>query len=287
VKRVRDSTRGIQLGRAGGSTAPRLRLAHDEPARGSPPAPAGATLSAVSPPEQRPGPRRPGRDDAGAPVGQVGQHPGNGGDAAEQRRLAATVRQLRIELARLRGELDDDAEAPAPAAAGTGAKTPAVELERRLADAQTRAAEAESRLVRVTGEMTADRQTLDLLRALLAAEQDAGRERDRLLADTRASAEARVEEQALAHDREVEQLRTDLAAARHQAADLAARLAAEASARARLEVRTRQLDAEIDELRAWISAAQSRRRGVLRRDIPPRRPRADASDPGMRPPGGG
>jgi chromosome segregation ATPase len=89
--------------------------------------------------------------------------------------------------------------------------------------------------------------------------------------DVQEAAEERRAEQTLTHLRDLERVRSELAAVRGECATLAERLETEGAARSRAEARVRQLDREIDELRNWISAVQSRRRSLLRR-VPPAPP---------------
>jgi chromosome segregation ATPase len=270
------------------------------------------------------GPRRLGRREVGPTVVDD-----SSGGVAEQRRLAATVARLRLELARLRGELDDDAQ---PAQAGgirTAAGVAEVEAEEHdaAAEAVARAQEAEHRVGLLVEELGSERRSLDQLRARLAGLEEAEGRRDALLADSEArlgvvagleealreerearvtletlrdgleaameearrrherevtdvqeAAEERRAEQTLTHLRELERVRTELAAVRGECATLAETLEAEGTARSRAEARVRELDREVDELRNWISAVQSRRRSLLRR-VPP------APPPGPFPPG--
>jgi chromosome segregation ATPase len=85
-------------------------------------------------------------------------------DVLEQRRLAATVRQLRLELARVRGELDEGL-----GAAGVERAAADVDLEDRVAEAEARAEEAERHARCLAAELATARRAVDLLRARLAA----------------------------------------------------------------------------------------------------------------------
>jgi chromosome segregation ATPase len=261
-----------------------------------------------------PGPRRPGRREVGPPVVD---EPSPAAEA-ERRRLAATVARLRLELARLRGELDDDDDA-APGGTRHVAGTDAEQRD-LAAEADLRAQEAEHRVRLLAEELGTERRELDQLRGRLADLEAAGGRNDALAATLAEEREARImletlrdglaaamEEQRRRHDREVadvveaaeerrvelsrshlrdqEQLRAELAAAAAECAALAERLEAEAGARARAEARCRDLDREVDELRNWISAARSRRRSLLRHSAPPPLPeRIHASDHRMTPP---
>jgi chromosome segregation ATPase len=262
------------------------------------------------------GPRRPGRREAGPAAVD------DSGGGGEQRRLAATVARLRLELARLRGELDDDA-GPAPAGAAriaAGAPEAKTEEHDPAAEAAARAKEAEHRVSLLVEELGSERRSLDRLRARLAGLEEAEGRREALLADSKArievvagleaalreerearvmletlrdgleaameearrrherevtdvqeAGEERRAEQTLTHLRELERVRTELAAVRCECATLEERLEAEGTARSRAEARVGELDREVDELRNWISAVQSRRRNLLRR-VPPAPP---------------
>jgi hypothetical protein len=214
----------------------------------------------------------------------------------EHRRLLATVRRLRLELARLRGELDDapaGGEAEAAELVGV-AVDPDAEVEPEAhdpaAEAEARAAEAERRVRLLAEEVASEQRELERLAAALGEEREARlmlealrdglegameeqrRRYEREVTDVQEAAEDRRTEQTLEHIHTEEQLRTDLGAARVESAALTERLEAEAAARSRAEERCAQLDREVDELRNWISAAESRRgllRRVARRMTPP------------------
>lgn len=110
---------------------------------------------------------------------------------AEQRRLEATVARLRLELARLRGEVED-ADAPVDA----GSVTPADGAEPEpaageiLAAAEARAAGAEERVRLLAEELGTERRTLDQLRGRLAGLEEA----EAALAAEVAAREARLEQ---------------------------------------------------------------------------------------------
>jgi hypothetical protein len=251
-----------------------------------------------------PGPRRLGRREVGpAVVDERGPTA-----EAEQKRLAATVARLRLELARLRGELDDDAAVPGVTRHLAGVAETDAEQGDLAAEADARAEEAEHRVRLLAEELGAERCELDLLRDRLAELEAAGgrsdavaaalveeREARVMLETLRDGLEAALEEQRTRHEREVadvveaaedrcaqlsqghlregEQLRAELDAAGAECATLAGRLETEAGARLRAEARGRDLDREVDELRNWISAVESRRRGLLRRSPLPPPPR--------------
>ncbi len=248
-----------------------------------------------------PGPRRLGRREVGPAVVE------ERGPAAEaeQRRLAATVARLRLELARLRGELDDDAGAAVVTRELAGvAETGEAERD-AVAEAEARAEQAEVRVRLLVEELGAERRELDQLRARLteleAADgrsdslaQALAEEREaRIMLETlRDSLEAAMEEQRARHQREVadvveaaeqrcaelsqghlleqERLGAERDAAAAERAALVERVQTEAAARSRAEARARDLDREVDELRTWICAARSRRRSLLgRSSLPP------------------
>lgn len=96
-------------------------------------------------------------------------------DVLEQRRLAATIRQLRFELARVRGELDEGIQDLG--AAGVEGAAAVVDLEDRLAEAEARAEEAERHARCLAAELATARRAVDLLRARLAALEAAPEER--------------------------------------------------------------------------------------------------------------
>jgi vacuolar-type H+-ATPase subunit I/STV1 len=172
----------------------------------------------VHPPGSRRSSRRPAEVDGGA----------------EQRRLEATVARLRLELARLRGEVDDDVQA-SPGVADVAAEDAGAG--EAVAEAETRAAAAEERVRLLVEELGSERCALDELRARLAVlEEAAGR-----VAEDAGAADAGLER--------IAALETALAEER--------------------EARVRELDREVDELRNWISAAESRRRGLFRRGLLP------------------
>ncbi|MEA2618281.1 MAG: hypothetical protein QOE72_4064 [Chloroflexota bacterium] len=263
-----------------------------------------------------PGPRRQGRREVGPPVVD---EPSPAAEA-ERRRLAATVARLRLELARLRGELDDDAAAPGGTRHLAGVAGTDAEQGDLAAEADVRAREAEHRVRLLAEELGTERRELDQLRDRLADLEAAGGRNDALASTLAEEREARImletlrdglaaamEEQRRRHEREVadvveaaeerrvelgrshlheqEQLRAELDAAAAECAALAERLEAEAGARARAEARCRDLDREVDELRNWISAAQSRRRSLLRHSaLPPPPGRIRSSDRRMTPP---
>ncbi|HEY0409313.1 MAG TPA: hypothetical protein VGE42_03505, partial [Candidatus Dormibacteraeota bacterium] len=248
-----------------------------------------------------PGSRRLGRREVGPPV--VDER--SPAAEAERRRLAATVAQLRLELARLRGELDDDDDdAPGGTRHLAGVAETDAEQGDLAAEADARAREAEHRVRLLAEELGTERRELDQLRGRLADLEAAGgrtdalaatlaeehearimletlrdgleaamddqrRRHEREIADVVEAAEERRVELSRGHLREREQLRAELAAAAAECAALAERLEAEVAARARAEARCRDLDREVDELRNWISAAQSRHRSLLRRVAPP------------------
>jgi chromosome segregation ATPase len=85
---------------------------------------------------------------------------------AEQRRLEATVVRLRLELARLRGEVDDADVPIGPAAAP--AATPAGDDEPEPPAAAAVVAAAEERVRLLAEELGAERRTVDELRTRLA-----------------------------------------------------------------------------------------------------------------------
>jgi chromosome segregation ATPase len=263
-----------------------------------------------------PGPRRLGRREVGP--GVVDERTPTA--EAEQRRLAATVARLRLELARLRGELDDDDDAPGVTRHLAGVAETDAEQGDLAAEADARARDAEHRVRLLAEELGAERRDLDRLRGRLADVEAAGGRNDALVSALAEEREARImletlrdglqaamEEQRTRHQREVadvveaaedrrvelsqshlreqEQLRAELDAAGAECGALAERLEAEAGARARAEARGRDLDREVDELRNWISAAQSRRLSLLRRSpLPPRPGRIPPSDRRMTPP---
>jgi chromosome segregation ATPase len=109
----------------------------------------------------------------------------SGGGVAEQRRLAATVARLRLELARLRGELDDET-GTAPAGPEAGVAATEEEDADRAAEAAARTQEAEHRVRLLVEELGSERRTLDQLRARLAGLEEAGGRRDAQLADSEA-----------------------------------------------------------------------------------------------------
>jgi hypothetical protein len=265
-----------------------------------------------------PGPRRLGRREVEpAAVDERGP-----AAEAERRRLTATVARLRLELARLRGELDDDDAPPGVTRHLAGIAETDAERGELAAEADARAREAEHRVRLLAEELGTERRELDQLRARLADLEAAGGKNDAVAAMLAEEREARImletlrdgletamEEQRTRHEREVadvvqaaeerrveltrshlreqEQLRAELDAAGAECAALAGRLEAEAGNRARAEARGRDLDREVDELRNWISAARSRRRGILGRFVPPPPPppgRIQPSDRRMTPP---
>ncbi len=248
-----------------------------------------------------PGPRRLGRREVGPAIADEGAPAAE----AEQRRLAATVARLRLELARLRGELDDDAGAALPTRELAGVPETGNTEADPVADAETRAAEAEVRVRLLAEELSAERRELDQLRARLAELEAAGGRSDALAATLAEEREARImletlrdgleaamEEQRKRHEREVadvveaaeerraelsqghlleqERLAAERDTAAAERAALVERIRAEAAARSRAEARAADLDREVDELRNWVSAAQSRRRNLLgRSSLPP------------------
>jgi chromosome segregation ATPase len=122
---------------------------------------------------------------------------------AEQRRLEATVARLRLELARLRGEVDDDVPTAAAASPDAAGPVPQEDAGEAAAEAEARATGAEERVRLLAEELGAERRSLDELRSRLAALEEADREREAELAGRAAARERLSElESALAEERE-------------------------------------------------------------------------------------
>jgi len=144
------------------------------------------------------------------------------------------VQRLRVELARLRGEIDEG-EAASPGAAADDAGGDGEPEEDPLAAAEDRALEAEQRIGYLADELAAERRALDALRARMAALEEAERERSAELvaAEARLASAGRGLEQverleaALAEEREarlmLETLRDGLEAAMERQRRLAER----------------------------------------------------------------
>ena len=122
---------------------------------------------------------------------------------AEKRRLEATVARLRLELARLRGEVDDDVPIDPAATPAGDDDEPGPSAGDAVAAAEAHAAGAEERVRLLAEELGAERRTLDELRARLAELEEAETARATELAGSAARLEqVGALETALAEERE-------------------------------------------------------------------------------------